>query len=268
MPRRAALVSFIGLLIGLVGGSLRHDALAEEAELVLRLAHAPDAIVRDAEGRPLAAFGLNATDARMLLFPISRWRAAPVGFQPPDLVYSAGRPIRSVVLGDYRMMTVDAAAEFVDLAIVSGYRSPAEQAAAFEASVRRSLARAESPIDRAEAEARASRFVAPPGHSQHQLGTAIDVSTVEIGYSIQPHLADTAAGRWVALHAWEYGFVLPYTRQGEARSGYAFEPWHLRWVGRVLAAFLNTQRYLDDPMFVVDDYLLAIEQILDAEAIP
>ncbi len=165
------------------------------------------------------------------------------------------------------MMTVDAAAEFVDLAIVSGYWSPAEQAAAFEASVRRSLARAES--DRSCGGGGSGitvRGAAGPlaasardrDRRLHRRNRLLD----------QPHLADTAAGRWVALHAWEYGFVLPYTRQGEARSGYAFEPWHLRWVGRVLAAFLNTQRYLDDPMFVVDDYLLAIEQILDAEAIP
>ena len=204
----------------------------------------------------------------MLLLPVSRWRAAPPGYQPPDLVYSLGRPVRALLVDDFRSMVADAAADAVDLAIISGYRSPAEQAAAFESAVWRRLAREAGRIDRGEAESQASRFVAPPGHSQHQLGTAVDLSTSEIGYAIQPRFAETSAGRWITLRAWEYGFVLPYTQHGESRSGYAFEPWHIRWVGRALASALHADGYLDRSELVADDYLQAVEEILNAEAVP
>src|SRR6185436_10061563 len=110
-------------------------------------------------------------------------------------------------------------------------------------------------MDRAEAENRSARFVAPPGHSQHQLGTAIDFSTWEIGYAVQPKFVETDASHWLEQHAWQYGFVLAYTRNGEERSGYAFEPWHYRWIGRDLAAVLWRDGYLDHPTLISDDYL-------------
>ena len=265
-----AVVVLITLLAGPTGEAARFAAplVREDPDLVMRLWQAPDAVVRDADDRPLTVFGLPAGEARAVLLPVSRWRAAPAGYVPPDLVYSLGRPVRSLLVDDYRAMVADAAADAVDLAIVSGYRSPAEQASAFEAAVWRQLARAGGSIDRAEAEARVARFVAPPGHSQHQLGTAVDVSTSEIGYTIQPRFAETTAGRWLAQRAWAYGFVLPYTQQGESRSGYAFEPWHVRWIGRSLAALLYADGYLEHPSLVVDDYLNALEEILDAEGLP
>ena len=125
--------------------------------------------------------------------------------------------------------------------------APDEQALAFESAVWSAMARAGEPIDRAEAEARMARFVAPPGHSQHQLGTAIDFSTWEINYAVQPTFAETEAGRWLEANAWQFGFVLSYTRQGEERSGYAYEPWHYRWIGRDLAAVLQRDGYHGPP---------------------
>ena len=258
----------VALALATVGDGLRSPAVLQRSELATRLAQEPDAVVRDWEGRATAVFGLPAGEAKVLLLPVSRWRAAPPGYQPPDLDYSLGRPVRSLVVQDYRAMVAEAAAEAVDVAIVSGYRSPDEQATAFEAAVWRQLARAGGAIDRPEAETRAARFVAPAGHSQHQLGTALDLSTAEIGYAIQPRFAETAAGRWVAQRAWAYGFVLPYPQHGEDRSGYAYEPWHVRWVGRSLAAVLQADGYLDQPSLVVDDYLRAAEEMLEGEGVP
>ena len=98
--------------------------------------------------------------------------------------------------------------------------------------------------------------------------SAIDFSTWEINYSLQPKFAETAGGRWLELNAWQYGFVLSYTRQGEDRSGYAYEPWHYRWIGRDLAMVLQHDGYLDHPTLIVDDYLRAVEELLAVEGIP
>ena len=75
------------------------------------------------------------------------------------------------------------------------------------------------------------------GHSEHQLGTAIDV-TSEGGVAPWNYgdWADTAAGSWMAANAWRYGFVMSYPRGGIDRTCYDYEPWHYRYVGRSLAA--------------------------------
>ena len=270
MPAR--LVSFVVVvgawLIACMFGPAHVARAANDPMLPRRASDASAAIERGPDGRPVAVFGLPVSEARIVLLPVTRDRALPEGYEPPDLTRAAGRPLRQIVLADVRAMIDGAASDGVELAIVSAYRSPAEQAASFESSVWRGVGRAGGTIDRAEAELRASRFVAPPGHSQHQLGTAIDISSREIGYSIQPRFDETLASRWLAARAWEYGFVMPYPRDKEERSGYAYEPWHWRWVGRPLADAMWQHGYLDHPVYVADDYLRVVEKLLDDEGIP
>jgi LAS superfamily LD-carboxypeptidase LdcB len=77
----------------------------------------------------------------------------------------------------------------------------------------------------------AGRLSAEPGHSQHQLGTAVDFTNADAGYKLGVPFARTSASRWLEHHAWEYGFVLAYPRGEEERTGYRWEPWHYRYVG-------------------------------------
>ena len=257
----------VSLALGFVLAPLEVGAAARYSELAARLLAEPSAVLRDLDGRPTLVFDFAPSEARIVLLPVTRDRPLPDGYEPPDLTRAAGRPVRQIVVDDLRAMVDAAAADGVELATISAYRSPGEQAAAFESSVWRAIGRAGGTIDRAEAESRAARFVAPPGHSQHQLGTAIDFSTWEIGYAIQPRFDETGASRWLAARAWEFGFVLPYPRDKEERTGYAYEPWHWRWIGRPLAASLRGDGYLGHPVHVVDDYLRAVEEILNAEAV-
>lgn len=71
---------------------------------------------------------------------------------------------------------------------------------------------------------------ARPGHSEHQLGTTIDVVDPSLP-DLVPGLADTPAGRWLAVHAMEYGFVVSYQDGASDRTCFKPEPWHLRYVG-------------------------------------
>jgi D-alanyl-D-alanine carboxypeptidase len=237
------------------------------SSLATRLQAERAAVARDATGKAASIFGLPVADVRMLLLPVDRTRALPDGYRPPDLTWLGGRTVREIVKPDAIAMIEAAAGQSIELAPISGYRSPDEQALAFDAAVWTAMARG-GEADRAEVEARMARFVAPPGHSQHQLGTAIDFSTWEINYALQPRFAETAAGSWLEQHAWQFGFVLSYTRQGEERSGYAYEPWHYRWVGRDLAAVLQRDGYLDHPTLIVDDYLRAAEELMAIEGVP
>ncbi|MBD4644500.1 D-alanyl-D-alanine carboxypeptidase family protein, partial [Xanthomonas citri pv. citri] len=80
--------------------------------------------------------------------------------------------------------------------------------------------------------AEADRVSARPGYSEHQTGLAWDVGDAATPTcDLEACFGDTAAGRWVAAHAAEHGFVIRYPAGAEDETGFAHEPWHLRYVG-------------------------------------
>jgi zinc D-Ala-D-Ala carboxypeptidase len=91
---------------------------------------------------------------------------------------------------------------------------------------------------------------AAPGHSQHQLGTAVDFTNAAAGYQVWMPFAQTSAYWWLEHRAWEYGFVLAYPRGKEEQTGYRWEPWHYRYVGvedakRLEKKNLSLQEFLE-----------------------
>ena len=76
----------------------------------------------------------------------------------------------------------------------------------------------------------ADTISARPGHSEHQTGLVMDIADGS-GCDLQECFADTAAAQWAAEHAQDYGFVLRYPQDGEDVTGYAYEPWHFRYIG-------------------------------------
>lgn len=213
-------------------------------------------------------FGLPLEEAAWVFYPVTRERALPPDYRPPDLVWTTAggsapqgaQPVRQLIVPDLEALIAAARADGVVLGIVSGYRSAETQAALFTQGVQQQLARGAP--DRGEAEARVNRFRARPGHSQHQLGTTVDMTSPEAGNQLGARFAASPAAAWLRARAWEFGFIIPYTEAGEARTGYAPEPWHLRWVGRSLAALLAADGYLERAEPVVDDYLIALDLLL------
>jgi LAS superfamily LD-carboxypeptidase LdcB len=211
-------------------------------------------------------YGVPAADARAVFYPVTQARPLPADFGPDDLVRtSAGSapqgsmPVRRLIVPDLEALFAAARADGVVLGIVSGYRSFASQAALFDSAVRAQVAQG---AEREDAEARVNRFRARPGHSQHQLGTTVDLTSPEAGNALGQRFTQSRAAQWLRDHAWEYGFVIPYTEQGEPYTGYANEPWHVRWVGRELAALLAADRYLDRATPTADDYLTALDALV------
>ncbi|MFW5788322.1 MAG: M15 family metallopeptidase [Spirochaetota bacterium] len=117
------------------------------------------------------------------------------------------------------LLEMNAAAERdgITLVVSSAYRSYAYQADLF--------ARWVDELGLEEAE----RVSARPGTSQHQLGTTVDFGCICDEFASQP------AGRWLAEHAWRYGFSLSYPEGYEDLTGYSYEPWHFRYIGRSAA---------------------------------
>jgi len=151
-------------------------------------------------------------------------------YRPPDLVPTtqAGLGgwglVRSFVIDDLRALADAARAAGNPLAVQSAYRSYARQAEVFAGWVASS------------GERQARRFSARPGHSEHQLGTALDLRAASGGAPWSGSFGDTQAGHWLANHATEFGFVLSYPVGAEDRTCYGGEPWHIRYVGPDMAA--------------------------------
>lgn len=80
-----------------------------------------------------------------------------------------------------------------------------------------------------DGKAQADRYSARPGHSEHQTGLAFDLNTIDSSF------ADTAEGKWVAEHCYEYGFIIRYPADKEAVTGFLYEPWHIRYLGTDVA---------------------------------
>jgi D-alanyl-D-alanine carboxypeptidase len=89
---------------------------------------------------------------------------------------------------------------------------------------------------------------APPGHSEHQLGTVIDFGSPELpGIVGQPDIQfhtyfyKTSEGQWLSENAHKYGFTLSYPKEAIEITGFYYEPWHYRYVGQSIAEQLLEQ---------------------------
>jgi D-alanyl-D-alanine carboxypeptidase len=217
------------------GGETRGVPGTDATPPARALEPAPAAVAVTEIAIPPCAFG-DATVAADPTLEVSTvlldttWRL-PVGYEPPDLVnvaaagFAGPHLIRAIVIDDLTAMRLAAEAAGVRLAIQSAYRSEG-----YQDGVHRRW------VEQLGAE-RAREVSARPGHSEHQLGTAIDVRSADgpPAWDLTDWGA-TPEGAWVAAHAASFGFVISYPRGERARSCYDYEPWHLRWVGREMAA--------------------------------
>jgi D-alanyl-D-alanine carboxypeptidase len=166
-----------------------------------------------APSRAYAAWASTLLDTR---YRVTR------SYVPPGLVSTAnagangGSRVRRLVIADLRAMVSAARRAGVTLRVTSGYRSFDAQKALYRYYV-----------DRLGAEAGALR-AARPGHSEHQLGTALDLANRPGAYA------------WIARNAWRYGFVVSYPPAKRAVSCYRSEPWHIRYVGRARSAAIHS----------------------------
>lgn len=110
---------------------------------------------------------------------------------------------------------------------ISGYRSYERQKELYESR----LKEADSSY--------VNLYLAPPGASEHQTGLALDVSCPAAGLQLEDCFSQTKEGQWLCANAPLFGFVLRYPKGKEMITGYAWEPWHIRYVTKSLALYLS-----------------------------
>lgn len=148
---------------------------------------------------------------------------AQIDWEPNDLVVFEGQQLRAEAARAARTMMDAAKAEDVTLTVSSAYRSYAVQQQTYQHWVS------------VNGQQLADQLSARPGYSEHQTGLAIDFSSPE-GCRLEECYEDTRAGRWLAKNAPNYGFILRFPKGQQAITGYLFEPWHYRYLGKDLAA--------------------------------
>jgi zinc D-Ala-D-Ala carboxypeptidase len=183
------------------------------------------------------------TSAHSLDDPSSIWVVVnktrpfdPVDYAPDDLVRltlpSNYTPLlRAEAAEALEALFAGAESEGIALVIHSTYRSYTLQ----QRLKRQSVERYGSAIS----DSRSARA----GHSEHQAGWAVDLTTPSGACTLAECFGETPEGRWLWENSWTYGFVLRYPKRASEITGYMYEPWHFRYVGTELSTEIWNQGY-------------------------
>jgi D-alanyl-D-alanine carboxypeptidase len=237
-PRRSAHVATLLLAIGALALAACGGSDAAEVRVTTPTPAPPaptvtTALATRATPAPDTCAALARTADAYLLKVVDKNRGLPADYRPDDLQVVDARwatpgfaaaSLRAPAAGAVVNLLAAAEADGVELRIRSSFRSYAEQARTFQFW-----------IDQL-GEAQARRESAPPGHSEHQMGTTADVISRSVGWELITEFGATAEGKWLNAHMVEHGFALSYPPDGEAVTGYIYEPWHIRYVGKPCAA--------------------------------
>lgn len=121
------------------------------------------------------------------------------------------------------------------LSNASGFRSYQSQEQLFEQYVQR------------DGEAAANKYSAKPGHSEHQTGLTYDIVSENTDTNFKTSFGKTKEGQWLKDNAYKYGFIIRYPKNKTHITGYQYEPWHIRYVGKDTAKKLyNSNETLEE----------------------
>ena len=165
---------------------------------------------------------------------VNRWWGLPLEYEPSDLVEipsewtgGGGRSrlnperrrshrLRADVADALARMFEAARGDGVELRVISAYRSGERQKRIYTRNVQKN---------------RAQRSSAPAGHSEHQLGTTVDISDAESKHNFSRTFDELPEGKWLTKNAERFGFHRSYYPENVVDTGYISEPWHWRYKG-------------------------------------
>lgn len=164
---------------------------------------------------------------------------APLGYTPSDLLtpnvlVGSAEPalLRAEVAGAAAAMFAAAATDGVHITVASSFRSYSVQTSLYNGYT----------AQKGQAEADTSS--ARPGFSEHQSGLSLDIGDADVSADCMFTycMAQSPAGKWVAAHGADYGFIVRYPVGSEAITGYLAEPWHLRYLGVAVAQDMRARK--------------------------
>jgi len=180
-----------------------------------------------------------------LLILVNRTNPLPSDYAPEDLIrpgviFDTDGDLEKHYLREPAAYALEglfdhAARNGLYLAAISGYRSYGRQKEIYDNNLK------------TKGFEHTNMYSAKPGQSEHQTGLAMDISTCLINYDLDEAFADTKEGKWVEKNCHHFGFILRYPKNKTKITGYAYEPWHLRYVGSQAALKMtNMQLTLEE----------------------
>ena len=165
-----------------------------------------------------------------LLVLVNKYHVVGSGYHPENMVripasygiYS-NMKMKKVAFKAYKKMLKAAKAQGLNFKICSAYRSQSTQRYLFNNYIR------------TRGYKTAFMLSAYPGRSEHHTGLAMDLLTGRNGWGLDKSFANTKEGEWLQKYCAEYGFIIRYPEGKEMITGYQYEPWHFRYVGKKIA---------------------------------
>ncbi|MGZ4032734.1 MAG: M15 family metallopeptidase [Tumebacillaceae bacterium] len=190
------------------------------------------------------------SDPASVMVLVNKQNALPADYSPANLIDDPNVPFIFSGKDEKRLMRKDMAEALekmiaaakkdgVGLAGVSAYRSYNTQKSLFNYYVQ------------TQGEKQARRYSAVPGTSEHETGLAIDLSGTTGKCAADDCFGGTPEANWIATHCADYGFIVRYPQGKESITGYAYEPWHVRYVGvdvakEITSKGLTLEEYLQN----------------------
>lgn len=166
-----------------------------------------------------------------------------------------GHKIDSRIYDHYMSLVNDAKKSGIELTVISAYRSVKEQEEIVERDTETNVYQG---LPENEAKKKAMEYLTVPGLSEHHTGLALDVLEVswyEQGKTLEEDFGNTDAGKWLADNACHYGFVIRYQKGKEKITGINYEPWHIRYVGKENAEYMNKNN------LVLEEYVDQLKKV-------
>lgn len=192
------------------------------------------------------ASGKTASKSSEFMILVNKEQGLNKSYKPDDLIdVKEAAADRNPEYQKLRKPAAEAFDELVEAAakdgctikITTGYRPYSFQKELYDKALREN------------GKAYASKYSAKPGFSEHQTGLAADVSSPSVQYKLVTKYGETPEGKWLAENAHKFGFIIRYKDGTQNITGYEYEPWHIRYVGKIAAG------YIHDNQITLEEYL-------------
>lgn len=240
---RFIILCFFVIVIALAAGCSRKDDFSQNEGKMTTLSPVPaNRSTSDSRGAKLPE---NDSSIQVVSNPetipvlVNKQNKLPDTYKPNDLVYPnipftfkekvEKRKMRTSAATTIEELFTGAKQDGVNLLGVSAYRSHAVQTSLFNYYVKQDGYKA------------AETYSAIPGTSEHETGLAIDVTGANGKCAAEECFKGSEEAIWLQEHAAEYGFIIRYPKGKEAITGYQYEPWHLRYVGKKIAKEITSR---------------------------
>ncbi|MGP4079741.1 M15 family metallopeptidase [Pseudalkalibacillus sp. R45] len=221
------------------------DEEEKEADKGPELPSPEETVTVNADGEKIVT---NVMDPLVL---VNKERNLPEDFIPetltvPEIPFTfeedhPKKQMQEVAAEAIEEMFAQAETDGIPLLAQSGYRSYSTQKSIFASNAEKN------------GHEEANKYSAQAGQSEHQTGLTMDVTSPEVDFGLIEEFGETTAGKWVKDNAHKYGFIVRYPKGKEGVTGYQYEPWHLRYVGKehakaIYEQNLTLEEYLGAPV--------------------